>query len=221
MPAPSGATSLGYPYPLETDSVDPARDIKALAEFLNTFQPPFLPPVGAEMEWAGKNDPNANWMVEDGREVSRATYAGLFAVIGTEYGAGNGTTTFNIPDTRGKVSIGAGKGAGLTERVRTVTYGEESHTLTLTETVSHSHGTTDPGHAHSLVQSDGVSFASISYVGGGSGGQTGSVEHAGYNNGFIGVSKATTGLTVNAAGGGGAHNNIQPSIAKNKIIRVL
>lgn len=58
------------------------------------------PPVGTTMEFASYNIP-IGWLKEDGSAVSRTTYAALFAVIGTTYGAGNGSTTFNLPNTQG------------------------------------------------------------------------------------------------------------------------
>lgn len=209
MPAPSGKTSEGLPFPLETDGVDPPRDIKALAEFLNKWEPPGTLPIGSEAEWAGQNDPNAKWMVEDGRELSRTTYKALFEAISTTYGIGDGSTTFNIPDSRGRVSVGAGKGAGLTNRLRGEKTGEETHTLTIAEMPSHSHS------YGNLVETE---VWLIPFEPGGSGGYPGGVNFApirhgeGYNNGFF---------TIWKTGGNAAHNNMQPYIVKNKIIRVL
>jgi microcystin-dependent protein len=80
------------------------------------------------------------WLLCDGSEVSRTTYANLFAQIGTRYGAGNGTTTFALPDCRGRSIIGAGSGTGLTTRdINTINVGEESHTMTESELVAHVH----------------------------------------------------------------------------------
>lgn len=68
----------------------------------------------------------------DGAAVSRATYAALFASIGTTFGVGDGSTTFNVPDLRGRSPIGAGTGAGLTARTHGTAYGAES--------TAHTHG---------------------------------------------------------------------------------
>ena len=62
-------------------------------------------PIGAMIPY-GKAEAPANWLVCDGSEVSRTTYAELFAVIGTSYGEGDGSTTFNLPNKKGKVSVG-------------------------------------------------------------------------------------------------------------------
>lgn len=66
-------------------------------------------PAGSIMAWATSTPPG-NWLICDGSAVSRSTYASLFAAIGTTYGAGNGTTTFNLPDLRGRVPVGKNTG---------------------------------------------------------------------------------------------------------------
>lgn len=70
-------------------------------------------PVGTYIQHAGATAPTG-FLACDASAVSRATYADLFAVIGTTYGAGNGTTTFNLPDARGLVMVGAGANGTLT-----------------------------------------------------------------------------------------------------------
>lgn len=62
-------------------------------------------PAGSIMAW-GTNTPPANWLLADGSAVSRTVYSSLFAVIGTTYGAGDGSTTFTLPDLRGRVPVG-------------------------------------------------------------------------------------------------------------------
>lgn len=88
----------------------------------------------------------------DGSAVSRTTYASLFAVIGTTFGVGDGSATFNVPDMRGRIPIGAGTGSGLTARTLGQSIGEETHQLTISELPSHSHTTQEPnggsGHRH-------------------------------------------------------------------------
>jgi microcystin-dependent protein len=104
---------------------------------------------GEIVEYAGAFPPTG-WLLCDGQAYSRTAYAALYAVIGTMYGAGDGSTTFNVPDTRGRTSIGAGAGAGLTNRALGGRGGEENHTLSWNEMPVHSHGVNDPGHAHSV-----------------------------------------------------------------------
>lgn len=69
-------------------------------------------PVGSIMPWAG-TDPPAGYLMCDGSAVSRTTYADLFTIIGTTYGAGDGSTTFNVPDLRGRVTVGKTSGGGF------------------------------------------------------------------------------------------------------------
>lgn len=85
------------------------------------------------------------WLLADGSEVSRTTYAALFSEIGTRYGDGDASTTFNLPDLRGRSPIGAGAGTGLTSRnINDVSVGEERHTMLETELVPHTHTWSGP-----------------------------------------------------------------------------
>ncbi len=88
-------------------------------------------PVGAIIPLAGVIP--ADWLLCDGAAVSRAQYADLFAAIGTTYGAGNGTTTFNIPALSDRFVLGAGTNPAGTMG------GESAHVLTLDEMPSHTH----------------------------------------------------------------------------------
>lgn len=99
----------------------------------------FSVPTGTIMYSLTQNMGNG-WLLCDGREVSRTTYAALYAEIGTRYGDGDASTTFNLPDGRGRSPIGAGAGTGLTSRdINSVSVGEENHVLTVDEIPSHSH----------------------------------------------------------------------------------
>lgn len=86
----------------------------------------------------------------DGAAVSRTTYADLFDEIGTTYGSGDGATTFNLPDFRGRRAMGAGTGPGLTTRTRGSSVGAE----TISTVPTHTHNITDPGHSHTASVSD-------------------------------------------------------------------
>lgn len=87
----------------------------------------------------GGSTPPAGWLLCNGSAVSRSTYAELFAVIGTTYGPGNGTTTFNLPDLAGRFPLGQGAGAGLTPRTLGNKSGEENVALTVSQLPSHTH----------------------------------------------------------------------------------
>lgn len=94
----------------------------------------FVSPTGALMYFATQNVGDG-WLYCDGREVSRTTYASLFNQIGTLYGAGDGSTTFALPDGRNRSLIGVGSSYQFTTKY----VGEATHTLTESEMPSHNH----------------------------------------------------------------------------------
>lgn len=79
------------------------------------------------------------WLACDGSAINRTTYADLFAAIGTAYGVGNGSTTFNLPNAPGRVPVGVGAGTGLTARSLGQSFGEETHLQTNSELARHNH----------------------------------------------------------------------------------
>lgn len=90
-----------------------------------------LPP-GSMAMFAGAAAPTG-WLLCNGAAVSRTSNAALFAAIGTTFGAGDGSTTFNVPDLRGRAPIGAGTGPSLSARTLGATGGAETHQLTIAE----------------------------------------------------------------------------------------
>lgn len=77
-------------------------------------------PAGSIIAYSGTSDP-AGYMIADGRAVSRTTYSTLFAAIGTTYGSGDGSTTFNLPDLRGRFLRGVDGAAGVDPNAATRT----------------------------------------------------------------------------------------------------
>lgn len=159
--------------------------------------------VLGDLKWSARSTDHIGWVQCNGRALSRSTYAELFEVIGTTYGAGDGTTTFNIPDCRGRVLGGAGSSAGLTARALGTTVGTETHTLTTDQIPSHTHTINDPGHTHTYVNNTNDQSTDNAF----------STESAADN---ADLSKttgtSTTGITINNAGGGQAFNIMQPTI---------
>jgi len=159
--------------------------------------------AGMLMPFAGTSAPTG-WLLAHGQAVSRETYAGLFAAISTTYGNGDGSTTFNLPDLRGRTVAGkddmggssanrlTDQSGGLNGDTLGDTGGEETHTLSVSEIPAHNHST--------------------------NGGST-SVNTSPYNRVGMGAGGILTGPTIQNTGGGGAHNNVQPTIILNYIIK--
>lgn len=121
-------------------------DVARLADFSS-----YLPPGIISM--FGTNAAPTGWLVCDGTAVSRTIYAALFAVVGVIHGAGDGTTTFNVPDMRGVSPRGWDNGRGLDPARVFASYQVDtlaSHNHTQN---AHTHGVVDPTHSHSTTAS--------------------------------------------------------------------
>ena len=124
-----------------------------------------LVPIGAVVPFWGLQEP-AGWLLCKGQAVSRATYKELFDVIGTRSGAGNGSTTFNVPDLRESLVYGVGDSGSFTQTMGAVV-GEKAHTLTVAEMPSHSHPLSTNNQAHSFAWgASGTVHLPVSAVGG-------------------------------------------------------
>jgi microcystin-dependent protein len=161
-------------------------------------------PSGVVLDFAGSMAPSG-WLMCDGAAISRSLYVSLFQAIGTTFGVGDGSTTFNIPDTRGRTSIGSGTGTGLTARTLGQLVGEETHILTVPEMPSHTH--LQNPHLHNTQYRDITAAAGGFRV----------TDITGALNGPQTLNATATNQNT---GGGGAHNNMQPSIVFNKIIKL-
>lgn len=153
-----------------------------------------LEPVGVILSYAGATAPSG-WLVCDGAEISRTTYAALFALIGTAYGAGNGSTTFNLPNLKGRVPVGLDSGQAEFDTLGE-TGGAKTHTLTIAEM---------PAHAH------GFSGGATLLAGNGTSGTLWQNAIASGNN--------FRGATLTNTGSGDPHNNLQPYVTINYIIK--
>ena len=152
------------------------------------------------------------WKICDGSALSRTTYSNLYDVIGTTWGSGNGSTTFNIPDLRGRAPIGAGSGTGLTSRTLGDTVGAETVKLTAAQSGL-------PAHTHTLAGK--VAYTADGFAGDqyssltGSGNKAVRTETA--SDGVHNMS-ATGAVSGGASAASSAHNNMQPSAVVNYII---
>jgi microcystin-dependent protein len=209
----AGTLIQGTPYTCTYNSSD------AVFYLRDFYVNPYVVPIGGMIDFWGASVPSSSFVFPIGQAISRTTYSALFTLFSTTYGTGDGSTTFNVPDVTGRVT--AMKEASATRLTSTyfggtstslgAVGGLESHTLTTAQLASHSHGVTDPGHTHTIspaaaksdsaVQSTGFSFAG-----------SGSISATQSN---------TTGISINNAGSGNAHNNVQPTIICNKLLRVI
>jgi microcystin-dependent protein len=169
-----------------------------------------LVPPGSLLMFAGASAPDG-YLLCDGAAISRTTYNILFAAISTTYGVGNGTTTFNLPDFRGRGALGVGTGAGLTPRTIGDAGGFETVTLSTDEMPSHSHTHNANGGAGSgadpatgLAYSNGANTAS------------GGLD---VTNGELNLYTTPIALSLNNTGGGDPHENMAPFLAVNFIIK--
>lgn len=151
-------------------------------------------PVGCSMDWWSSTPPD-DWMILDGRALNRLEYSELFTVIGTTFGSGDGSTTFNIPDCRGVVTAGYNSGStnfgSLGKKV-----GTETHTLTTDQIPSHNHKYTKT--TCTISHSADMTFVNTA----------------------VGNYNTDTNATTGSTGGGKAHNNIQPTLVCHKIMKV-
>jgi microcystin-dependent protein len=104
-----------------------------------------LVPTGAIMPFAMNTAPSG-WLAANGSAVSRTTYAALFAAIGTTYGAGDGSTTFTLPDLRGYFVRGSGTNS---DGVAAGTFGAKQADGVINHTHSGRTGDDSPDHSHS------------------------------------------------------------------------
>jgi microcystin-dependent protein len=187
---------------------------------------PYNVPIGGSIEYWGATAPNSSFVFMFGQAISRTTYATLFALFGTTYGTGDGSTTYNIPDLRGRVVAGkddmggtsanrlTNQSGGLNGDVLGATGGSETHTLTEAQLASHTHtGTTtsDGAHNHTYQKAVGPTTGAF----GGNALPNTQTDNTSTDGGH------THTFTTSATGSGQAHNNVQPTIVANKILRII
>lgn len=192
---------------------------------LNVFTVPttvtgFLVPTGAVMPYAGTTEPTG-WLFCYGQAVSRTTYADLFTAISTTYGVGDGSTTFNLPDLRGRAVAGKDDMGGVSANRLTAiggvggdvlgtTGGLEDHTLTSAQM---------PTHTHFIAAAVDAAAASVSLSTTNRMARENNSSTDTHDYSLHGVSTgASVGLS-GETGSGSAHNNVQPTIILNYVIK--
>ena len=196
----------------QTDSVDSVEtDVETSVEAS----------VG-DYKFSVREEDHDGWLLCDGRAVSRSTYADLFELLEIDFGDGDKTSTFNLPDARSRVPGATGEGEGLSNRTIAEAVGEETHTLTMNEMPSHDHS-----HNHSYDYSHNHSYefnninGSINIRGWSqhldpwSNPEETTVGGAIDGEGETGEPSEPSGVTQNTAqptGGSQAHNIMQPTL---------
>ena len=180
-------------------------------------------PAGIVSAFAGVTAP-AGWLMCYGQAVSRTEYSALFTALSTTYGSGDGSTTFNIPDMRGRAIAGVDNMGGtaasrLTSTVLTAsntlgaTGGTQTHVLTEAQLASHTH--TQNAHSHRVeVVGGGTAHQQTGFSGAGY-----TFNIAGVNDGLREFSAVSVTATNQSTGSGTAHLNTQPTIVLNYIIK--
>lgn len=193
----------------------------------NFYVNPYNVPVGGGMLYFASTVPNSNFAFPNGAAISRATYSILFGLIGTQYGIGDGSTTFNLPDLRGRVPAGLDGG---TSRLTGLLMTPDGNTLGATggtQAWALSLGQLPTGITSSGANSISVTSTTANTV-------TGTVQSANVTGG---ADRALTSNGVNAAitsanaaqaiavtsnnTSGQAHTNVQPTLSCNFIIRII
>lgn len=157
--------------------------------------------------WSAPTAPTG-WALCDGGTLSRTTNASLFALIGTTYGAGDGSTTFNVPNLSGRVPVGRNASDSSFDALGK-TGGAKQHALTEAEMPSHTH--VQNAHSHGIQGNGALTDGAVGTL------------YQLPNGSFYGFRAAGTNAataTNQNTGGGQAHNNLQPYLVVHHIIKL-
>lgn len=215
----SGVAPMTGPLNMNGFKITGVPEATAPSDLVTLSQLQAAAPIGSVLSFAGSTPP-AGWMLCAGQAVSRAAFSSLFNVIGTSFGSGDGTTTFNVPDCRGRVIAGKDDMGGTDATrlsffgtiAKTIggAFGAATHLLTAGQMPRHSHGVNDPSHVHAGVQNSTQST-----------GRSTATDQPPAVFSYGNTAPAFTGISIQESGNNEVHNNTQPTIIFNMIIRAL
>lgn len=173
-----------------------------------------------DIRFSASASPGDGWVPADWRELNRKQHHRLFAEVGTAFGVGDGSTTFRVPDSRGRGVIGVDttSGRGPTRNLGDAG-GHHEHQLTEAQMPAHGHGVNDPGHEHSADYTGGPNADYFAHW------SPGDVRTADRGNPGAGAAELPTyrtspttahgwtGISIQSRGGNSPHNNMQPFLA--------
>ncbi len=232
---PTGALIQGTPYLAVYNNSDGAFYLRGGSPY------PYLIPLGGMLPYIGASAPNSAFALTYGQAISRTTYATLFSLVGTTFGSGDGSTTFNLPDLRGRVIAGldnmGGSSAARLSSVMTSTSmgntgGAQNQGISqgnlpnvnfnVSDTHRHQAQASDQGYSTAYavtVNSTGSIVVSAGAV------PVAYVQGSGQS--FVNMSTTLTStnvngsITVNSGGAGVALNTTQPTMVANFILRIV
>lgn len=188
-------TKLGLRKPAGTDLINVTTDISDNMDLIDAFLQSLVP-LGVVLPYSDDATPaNTDWLLAQGQAVSRATYADYFTLVGTTYGVGDGATTFNLPNLKGRIPVGL------------------DATVTAFDTLAETNGSKDAvvvTHAHDTnVYKSVIEAAGFGLTISGSEGFEDRVQVS-----------AITGDNTDSTGVSGTDKNLQPYIVLNYIVKV-
>lgn len=223
---PRETARLHLPVPGDANAADAPTAIGDLADAIDALVTAGHIGVDAgDIKLSARTAAPTGWLLCDGRLVSRSVFADLFAAIGVAYGAGDGTTTFAIPDYRNVFPVGAASAGATGARG-----GAAAVALGVAEMPSHAHDVYDPGHAHALADPQhahypeygGAFFASQGSTAWQFSGTAIPISHAtptAPSPTYLGVYGGYAGISLYANGSNGAHENRPPFASVNFFIK--
>jgi microcystin-dependent protein len=225
---PAGVLVQGTPYVALYNSSDAAFYIHGF------YSSPYTVPVGAVIDFTGSSAPNSNFVLPYGQAVSRTTYATYFAMVSTTYGSGDGSTTFNVPDLRGRVVAGKDDMGGSAASVLTgggTGFGAQGSSPTTlgakggAENKTLATANLPPYTPAGTITNGAITFPSVAVAsssGGGNSMTLGPNSTRSEETSLLLPSQASSTFTGTAQGGTStAFPLVQPTIILNKLLRII